>query len=89
MGVGRLDRTAIFLGEKIREVRSFLLGDYWRLAIVRFGSRAGMVAQSSDVRFTPKSGHSLPRPACPLCAKSGHYAVQQFRQLFDHLVSEH
>jgi len=29
------------------------------------------------VRFTPKSGHSLPRPACPLCAKSGHSAVRR------------
>jgi len=26
----------------------------------------------ADFRFTPKSGHSLSRPACPLCAKSGH-----------------
>jgi len=25
-----------------------------------------------NVRFTPESGHSLLRPACPLCAKSRH-----------------
>jgi hypothetical protein len=24
-----------------------------------------------DVRFTPKSGHSITHPSCPLCAISG------------------
>jgi len=37
----------------------------------RFGSKADMAAHSSDVRFTPKSGH---------------YAPQQELVLFDHLV---
>jgi hypothetical protein len=40
---------------------------------VRFGSKADIQAPSSDVRFTPKSGHWLIAPGCPLCAKSGHY----------------
>jgi hypothetical protein len=39
---------------------------------VRFGSKAEVKTFYFDVRFTPKSRHSLPRPACPLCAKSGH-----------------
>jgi hypothetical protein len=32
---------------------------------------------STDVRFTSKSGHWNSAEQCPLCAKSGHYAVQQ------------
>ena len=31
----------------------------------------------TDVRFTPESRHSVQYFGCPLCAKSGHYAVQQ------------
>src|SRR5262249_15604212 len=27
--------------------------------------------RSPDVRFTPKSGHGLSMPGCPLCANSG------------------
>jgi hypothetical protein len=30
-----------------------------------------------NIRFTPKSGHWLSAPGCPLCAKSGHHVVQQ------------
>jgi hypothetical protein len=30
-----------------------------------------------SARFTPKSGHWLSVSGCPLCAKSGHSAVQQ------------
>jgi hypothetical protein len=41
---------------------------------------------AADVRFTPESGHGSARWQCPLCAKSGHYAVQQKLSLFDHLV---
>jgi len=32
-------------------------------------------ATADYVRFTPKSGHCGARPACPLCAKSGHRAT--------------
>ena len=46
---------------------------------VRYGSKA-------DIGVTPKSRHSLPRPACPLCAQKQTYAVQQKTLLFDHLV---
>src|SRR5262249_1873200 len=47
---------------------------------VRFGSKADIRPKKPDVRFTPKSGHWLSVPRCPLCAKCGH------RGLFDHLV---
>src|SRR5215469_15078632 len=43
---------------------------------VRFGSKADIERPPIDVRFTPKSGHSLQRQPCPLCAKST-YAPQQ------------
>src|SRR5215469_11628110 len=36
----------------------------------RFGSKADIGACPHNIRFTPKSSHSLPRPECPLCAKS-------------------
>jgi hypothetical protein len=39
------------------------------------------------LRFTPKSGHSVARLGCPLCAKSRQGAMQQKKQ-FDHLVGE-
>jgi hypothetical protein len=48
-----------------------------RCAYVRFGSKADMGLPLIDVRFTPKSGHWNSIDECPLCAKSGHYAVQQ------------
>ena len=44
---------------------------------VRFGSLADIAQRPPDVRFTPKSRHWLSVLGCPLCAKSGHYAVQQ------------
>jgi hypothetical protein len=37
-------------------------------ANVRFGSKADIGLAPVDVRSTPKSGHSLKRQACPLCA---------------------
>ena len=46
-------------------------------ANVRFGSKADIGARPRDVRFTPKSGHWNSVSKCPLCAKSGHYALQQ------------
>src|SRR5262249_5907720 len=36
------------------------------------GQKRTFSLSSTDVRFTPKSGHSSRRRACPLCAKSGH-----------------
>jgi hypothetical protein len=33
---------------------------------VRFGSKADIEAPSSDVRFTPESGHWLSATGCPL-----------------------
>src|SRR5262249_55397492 len=50
---------------------------------VRFGSKADIGASPINVRFTPKSRHSLPRLACPLCANSRHSP-----SLFDDLVGE-
>src|SRR6516225_3202813 len=49
-------------------------------------SRLGQNRTLWDVRFTPKSGHWLSVLGCPLCAKSGHSALQQGLALFDHLV---
>src|SRR5215469_5021363 len=37
------------------------------------GQKADMAAHSSDVRFTPNSGHWNSFSKCPLCAKSGHW----------------
>jgi hypothetical protein len=34
---------------------------------VRFGSKADIARCQADVRFTPKSGHRLSLPGCPLC----------------------
>jgi hypothetical protein len=39
---------------------------------VRFGSKADIPHCNGHVRFTPKSGHSAWRVACPLSANSGH-----------------
>jgi hypothetical protein len=39
-----------------------------------------------DVCFTPKSGHSVARLGCPLCAKSGLLHCSKKYWLFDHLV---
>ena len=55
-----------------------------RGANVRFGSKADIEAPPSDVRFTPKSGHGNSVVECPLCAKSGHSALQYRTPLFDH-----
>jgi len=44
---------------------------------VRFGSAADITRHLADVRFTPESGQSADMLARPLCAKSGHDAVQQ------------
>src|SRR5215831_15131548 len=41
---------------------------------VRFGSKADIDGYQRNVRFTPKSGHQLSAPGCPLSAKSGHQA---------------
>jgi hypothetical protein len=50
----------------------------------RTGSKVDIAAGPSNVRFTPKSGHSLSASGCPLCAKSGHSALQYRTPLFDH-----
>jgi hypothetical protein len=38
----------------------------------RFGSKADIPDDLSDVRFTPKSGHWNSIEECPLCAISRH-----------------
>ena len=55
-------------------------------ADVQFGSKADIARCQADVRFTPESGHWNSVVECPLCAKSGHYTLQQKTSLFDHLV---
>ena len=42
-----------------------------RRSNVRFGSKADIAECETNVRFTPKSGHSLRRLERPLCARSG------------------
>jgi hypothetical protein len=49
---------------------------------VRFGSKADMAAHSSDVRFTPKSGHRCTRAMSALCHK------QTLAGSFDQLIGE-
>jgi hypothetical protein len=44
---------------------------------VRFGSKADISACPRHVRFTPESGHYRSANKYPLCAKSGHSALQQ------------
>jgi hypothetical protein len=41
------------------------------LADVSYGSSTDIEAPSSDVRFTPESGHWLGVSGCPLCANNG------------------
>jgi hypothetical protein len=53
----------------------------------RFGSKADIALVKSDVRFTTESGHWLSALGCPLCAKSGHYAVQLDRDVSRHVLS--
>jgi predicted transcriptional regulator len=48
-----------------------------RTRSVRFGPKAQVRAFNIDVRFTPESGHSPARPACPLWAKRRLSAAQQ------------
>jgi hypothetical protein len=38
------------------------------------------VYSGRNVRFTPKSGHWLSALGCPLCAKSGHFALRKGHQ---------
>jgi len=44
-----------------------------------FGSQANAASSRGYVRFSAESGHRGLAPKCPLCAKSGHNAVQQIR----------
>ena len=47
-------------------------GPFAVLANFRFGSLADITARFGNVRFTPNSGHSSARFACPLCANNRH-----------------
>ena len=38
---------------------------------------ANFQVTANHVRFAPESGHEVSELGCPLCAKLGHYAVQQ------------
>ena len=49
---------------------------------------AGGCCRFSNVRFTPKSGHSSSVLGCPLCAKSRHSALRYRTSLFDHLFGD-
>src|SRR5262249_27303104 len=51
-------------------------------AHVRFGSKAHIHPPLADVRFTPKSRHSLPRPACPRFVPLAHIEVPQLYARF-------
>jgi hypothetical protein len=46
--------------------------------IVRFGSLADISHCNRHVRFTPESGHSQRKHACPLRANSGQIATSHF-----------
>jgi hypothetical protein len=49
----------------------------------RVGHGTDIATPPINVRFTPKSGHSMSVSACPLCAKSGQSAMQQKERYFD------
>ena len=77
-GPARLLPTLRRGGRKLRKLSHVRrLVRHSKIANVRLGSKADMAAPSSNVRFTPKSGHRNSAAKCPLCAKSGHYAAQQ------------
>jgi len=78
-----LKRTTLPVGQ--RDPKANGLPQERRKNRYRLMSALGQKQNQLNVRFTPKSRHSLTRPACPLCAKSGHSALRQ-RLLFDHLV---
>jgi hypothetical protein len=63
-------------------------GQQFSTAEVRYGSKADILAVHRHVRFTPKSGYWFHVSGCPLCAKSGHSALQRSMSLFDRLVGE-
>jgi hypothetical protein len=44
---------------------------------VRFGSKADIEERTSDVRYSPESGHCRSTVGCPLSAKSGCEQLQQ------------
>jgi len=56
-------------------------------ADVRYGSEANITRSCSNVRFTSESGHSIDASACPLCANSGHNAVQQISTGLDSIFA--
>jgi len=57
----------------------------FRLAHVRFGSKADIGGRLGNVRFTPKSGHCIaPQRMSALCQKQT-YVMQQYSVLVDHL----
>jgi len=49
-----------------------------RRSNVRFGSKADIAECETNVRFTPKSGHSLRRLERPLLCQKRTHAPQQF-----------
>ena len=75
----RTKRMSIFLQHGMAGHKMVLRRS--NMANVRFGSKADISPCPRDVRFTPESRHRNSVVECPLCAKSGHYAVQQSNQL--------
>jgi hypothetical protein len=62
-----LPKTSRNTSGKLRSCAAAILGSSCPLWVI-----SGLEAPPSDVRFTPKSGHWLRGPRCPLCAKSRH-----------------
>src|SRR5262249_20754188 len=80
-------RSTLTLADYIRDLRQAKWGSRffaWQQFFetdVRFGSKADISECPSDVRFTPKSRHSLPRPACPPCANSRHSPIKVMSEI--------
>src|SRR5262245_55974094 len=70
---------------KRRPVRGYLhrLATARQSTNVSLGSLADIGRRISDVRFTPKSGHTHDQDPCPLSAKKGHSATAPRNETHD------
>ena len=66
------------VAELPQSLKNATASKYFGLSNVRYGSLADIGERFRDVRFTPKSGHAHRRHRCLLCAKSGHWARENF-----------
>ena len=78
-GGGRTGGRQFSPAHQLRNFGTFLpsLGGRGHRRALSRGYKRKVTVASINVRFTPESGHWLSVSGRLLCAKSGHYAVQQ------------